>query len=48
MKKMNISECTLEGYSLLKINIIDDTVDFKIAYKLGGEIYEKTYKKYFS
>ena len=35
------------GYSLLKINIIDDAcADFKIAYKLGGEIYEKTYKKY--
>ena len=35
------------GYSLLKINTIDDAcADFKIAYKLGGEIYEKTYKKY--
>ena len=34
------------GYSLLKINNIDDAcADFKIAYKLG-EIYEKTYKKY--
>ena len=35
------------GYSFLKINSIDDAcADFKIAYKLGGEIYEKTYKKY--
>ena len=35
------------GYSFLKMNSIDDAcADFKIAYKLGGEIYEKTYKKY--
>ena len=35
------------GYSFLKLNSIDDAcADFKIAYKLGGEIYEKTYKKY--
>ena len=35
------------GYSFLKMNSIDDAcADFKIAYKLGGKIYEKTYKKY--
>lgn len=36
-----------KGYSLLKINRIDEACDdFKIAYKLDGKSYEKYYTKY--
>ena len=36
-----------KGYSLLKINKIDEACDdFKIAYKLDGKSYEKYYTKY--